>query len=72
VTTLAARIGLVNERWLVYLKVGGGWVHNTVSLTNFTTDASASTSDTSGGFLVGGVSNTLSRPIGPRERSTAS
>jgi opacity protein-like surface antigen len=54
VTTVAARVGLVNERWLVYLKVGGGWVHNTVSLTNLTTGASASTSDTSGGFLVGG------------------
>ena len=54
VTTLAARIGLVNDRWLVYVKVGGGWVHNTASLTNLTTGASASASDTSGGFLVGG------------------
>jgi opacity protein-like surface antigen len=54
VTTLAARVGLVNDRWLVYVKVGGGWVHNTASLSNLTTGASASASDTSGGFLVGG------------------
>jgi opacity protein-like surface antigen len=54
VTTLAARVGLVNDRWLVYLKVGGGWAHNTASLTNLTTGAGVSSSDTSGGFLVGG------------------
>jgi opacity protein-like surface antigen len=54
VTTLAARIGLVNDRWLVYIRVGGGWVHNTASLTNLTSGVSASASDTSGGFLVGG------------------
>jgi outer membrane immunogenic protein len=54
VTTLAARIGLTADRWLVFVKVGGGWVHNSASLTNLTTGAVASTSDTRGGWLVGG------------------
>lgn len=54
VTTLAARVGLTLDRWLVFMKVGGGWVHNSASLANLTTGAVASTSDTTGGFLVGG------------------
>jgi outer membrane immunogenic protein len=53
VTTLAARVGLTVDRWLVFMKVGGGWVHNTASLTNLTTGAAASISDTQGGWLVG-------------------
>jgi outer membrane autotransporter protein len=54
ITTLAARVGLTANRWLVYAKVGGGWVHNSATLTNLTTGAVASTSNTNGGFLVGG------------------
>jgi outer membrane immunogenic protein len=54
VTTLAARVGLTLDRWLVYVKLGGGWVHNSASLTNLTTGAVASVSDTrGGGFLIG-------------------
>ena len=30
--TAAARIGLVNDQWLVYGKVGGGWVDSRASL----------------------------------------
>ena len=54
VTTLAARIGLTSDRWLVFVKVGGGWVHNSASLTNLTTGVVVSTSDTRGGWLLGG------------------
>jgi opacity protein-like surface antigen len=54
VTTLAARIGLTVDRWLVYVKVGGGWVRNSASVTNLTTGAVVSASDTQGGWLVGG------------------
>jgi opacity protein-like surface antigen len=49
-----ARVGLTLDRWLVYMKLGGGWVHDSTSLTNLTTGAAASTSDTRGGFLIGG------------------
>jgi opacity protein-like surface antigen len=54
ITTLAGRVGLANDRWLAFVKAGGGWVHNSATLTNLTTGAVASTSDTNGGFLVGG------------------
>jgi outer membrane immunogenic protein len=53
VTTLAARVGLTSDRWLVFVKLGGGWVHNSASITNLATGAVASTSDTRGGWLVG-------------------
>jgi outer membrane autotransporter protein len=53
VTTLAARAGLTLDRWLVYMKVGGGWAHDSASLTNLTTGAVASSNDTRGGLLVG-------------------
>src|SRR5262249_52939100 len=45
------RIGLVEDRWLVYAKVGGGWVHSS-ALLNFP-GASWSGSNTSSGWLVG-------------------
>src|SRR5262245_32599 len=54
VTTLAARVGLTLDRWLVFIKAGGGWVHDSASLTSLTTGAVVSTSDTRGGWLVGG------------------
>lgn len=54
VTTVAARIGLTADRWLVFVKVGGGWVQNSIRLTDLGTGAVASTSNTDGGWLVGG------------------
>jgi opacity protein-like surface antigen len=49
--TVAGRIGLVEDRWLIYGKVGGGWVHSNAIL-NFP-GVSWSGSNTSSGWLVG-------------------
>ena len=53
ISTLAGRIGLALDRTLVYVKVGGGWVRSEASLTQLTTGASVSASDTNGVWLVG-------------------
>jgi hypothetical protein len=29
---VAGRIGLVNDQWLVFAKLGGGWVHSSATL----------------------------------------
>jgi opacity protein-like surface antigen len=49
--TVAGRVGLVEDRWLIYGKVGGGWVHSNAVL-NFP-GVSWSGSNTSSGWLVG-------------------
>jgi opacity protein-like surface antigen len=49
--TAAGRIGLAEDRWLVYGKLGGGWVNSNASL-NFP-GVSWSGSNTSSGWLVG-------------------
>jgi opacity protein-like surface antigen len=49
--TVAGRIGLVEDRWLIYGKVGGGWVHSNAIL-NFP-GVSWSGSNTSSGWLIG-------------------
>ena len=48
--TVAGRVGLVADRWLVYGKAGGGWVHSN-ALLNFPVGWSGS--NTSSGWLVG-------------------
>jgi len=56
ITTLAARVGLAVENALFYAKGGGGWVgSNEFTLTNLTTGASisGSNSNTNSGWLVG-------------------
>jgi outer membrane immunogenic protein len=52
-TTLAARFGYAADRWLVYGKAGGGWVSNNVTVTNLTSQVSATTSNTTSGWLLG-------------------
>jgi len=49
--TVAGRIGLVEDRWLIYGKVGGGWVHSSAIL-NFP-GVSWSGPNTSSGWLMG-------------------
>src|SRR5262245_42998750 len=49
--TLAGRVGLVEDRWLIYAKLGGGWVHSNAIL-NFP-GVGWSGSNTSAGWLVG-------------------
>ena len=39
---------------LFYIKGGGGWVKNTATVTNLTTLASLSASNTNSGWLIGG------------------
>ncbi len=50
--TVAGRVGLVNDRWLVFAKLGGGWVHSNATLNLPGTVWNGSS--TSSGWLVGG------------------
>ena len=54
VSSLAGRIGIAADRALFYVKGGGAWVGNSASITNLTTGASASASNTNNGWLLGG------------------
>ena len=54
ITTVAGRVGYAADRTLFYVKGGGGWVGNTASITNLTTGAAISASNTNSGWLVGG------------------
>jgi len=53
VSTLAGRFGVAFDRVLFYGKAGGGWVGNNATITNLTTGASVSASNTNGGWLLG-------------------
>jgi len=53
VSTLAARLGLTSDKWLVYGKVGGGWARDSATL-NFPNGTSWTGSNTNGGWLLGG------------------
>ncbi len=52
ISTVAGRIGVVNDRWLVYGKLGGGWVQSTAVL--IVPGAGWNGSNTNAGWLVGG------------------
>ena len=51
-STVAGRVGLVNDRWLLFAKLGGGWVQSNaaVNLLGSTWNGPA----TNGGWLLGG------------------
>jgi outer membrane immunogenic protein len=54
ISTVAARFGVVSDRWLAYGKGGVAWADNTVSITNATTGATLVTaSDARPGWLAG-------------------
>lgn len=53
ITTLAGRVGLTLDHTLIYLKIGGGWVRNDAVITNLTSNARVSASNTNGGGLIG-------------------
>jgi len=53
VATLAGRIGFAFDRWMIYAKGGGAWVQNSATITNLTTGASISGSDTNSGWVAG-------------------
>jgi opacity protein-like surface antigen len=52
-STVAGRVGLVNDRWLVFAKLGGGWVHSSATV-NLPGSPSWEGSSTNGGWLIGG------------------
>ena len=52
-STAAGRVGLVNDRWLVFAKLGGGWVRSS-AIVNLPGSPSWSGSSTNGGWLIGG------------------
>jgi opacity protein-like surface antigen len=58
-STVAGRVGLVEDRWLVYGKVGAGWVHSSASLN--IPGVSWSGSNTSSGWLVGALRSPFPR-----------
>jgi len=51
ISTLAGRVGVVNDRWLVYGKLGGGWVQSTALLN---APGGWNGSNTDAGWLIGG------------------
>jgi len=53
ISTVGARVGIVNDRWLVFAKLGGGWVGSD-AIVNLPGSPSWSGSRTNGGWLVGG------------------
>ena len=52
-STVAGRVGLVNDRWLVFAKLGGGWAHSDATV-NVPGSPIWNGSSTNGGWLVGG------------------
>ena len=52
-STAGGRLGLVDDRWLVFAKLGGGWVHSDATL-NVPGSPSWNGSSTNGGWLIGG------------------
>ena len=52
-STVAGRVGLVNDRWLVFAKLGGGWVHSDATV-NVPGSPIWNGSSTNGGWLIGG------------------
>jgi outer membrane immunogenic protein len=53
IATLAGRVGFAFDHWMIYGKGGGAWVQNSATLSNLTTGASASASDTASGWMAG-------------------
>jgi len=51
---VAARLGVVGDSWLAFVKVGGGWVSTQATVANVTTGTTVSANATDGGWLVGG------------------
>ena len=52
-STVAGRVGLVNDRWLVFAKLGGGWAHSDATV-NVPGSPIWNGSSTNGGWLIGG------------------
>jgi outer membrane immunogenic protein len=70
VSTLAGRFGFAADRALFYGKAGGGWVSNNATVTNLASGASASSSGTNSGWVLGAGVEYAFTPIGRRKSST--
>ena len=66
--TVAGRVGLVNDQWLVFAKFGGGWVHSNASL-NLPARFGTGPAPIAAGWLAL-ASNTASSRIGPSNSNT--
>src|SRR4029079_1791440 len=53
ISTVGGRVGLVNDRWLVFAKLGGGWVRSD-AIVNLPGSPSWTGASTNSGWLVGG------------------
>ena len=53
ISTVAGRVGLVNDRWLVFAKLGGGWVQSSATV-NLPGSPNWNGSSTNGAWLIGG------------------
>jgi outer membrane immunogenic protein len=53
ISTVAARLGVAYDRWLFYAKGGGGWIGNNATVTDVTTGATFSTSNSNSGWVAG-------------------
>jgi outer membrane immunogenic protein len=61
-STLAGRVGYGVDRWLVYGKAGGGWLHAEANFSNLTTGATANADRTVTAWMLGaGVEYALDR-----------
>ena len=67
--TVAGRVGLVEDRWLIYGKVGGGWVHSNAVL-NFPGVSWGGSNTSSGWGLLARALNTASNRIGRSSSNT--
>ena len=57
IATVGARLGYASNNWLFYGKGGGGWVHDSATVTDVAPNGdvfSVSVSDTRGGWMAGG------------------
>jgi opacity protein-like surface antigen len=68
VGTVAARVGVVQDRWLVYGKLGGGWVNSTAEVNAFDQTWKGQARKTAG--LSARASNTASSRIGRSDLNT--
>ena len=53
IATLAGRFGYAFDHWMIYGKAGGAWVQNSATLSNLTTGASVSATNTNSGWVAG-------------------
>ena len=69
ISTVAGRVGLVNDRWLVFAKLGGGWVQSNATLNLPGSRVGTGPAPAAAGWLAL-ASNTASSRIGRSNSNT--